>query len=65
MMTLAKGHLSVVCQHFQRTFPLKLLGQFHLNFIPSLQGEAGKKVYIFGFGRMAKMAAMPIYGKDL
>ena len=62
MMTLAKGHLSVVCQHFQKTFPLKYLGQFHLNlYAVSRQrgGEGGKLMYL------AQVAAMPIYGKYL
>ena len=27
--------------------------------------EGGKKVYINGLGHMTKMAAMPIYGKNL
>ena len=40
---------------------MKLLGQFHLNFICSLQAK-GKIGYIFGPDRMTKMAAMPIYG---
>ena len=40
-MILAKGHVSVLCQHFQRASPLKLLGQFHLNFICSLLGKVG------------------------
>ena len=31
LVTMAKGHLSVVCQHFQSFFTLKLLGHFHLN----------------------------------
>ena len=51
------------CQHFQRT-SLKLLGQFHLNFICSLKAM-GERVYIFSQGHMTKMAAMPIYGKNL
>ena len=33
LVVLAKGHLCVVCQQFQRTSPL---GQFHLNFICSI-----------------------------
>ena len=33
LLTLVKGHMSVVCQHFQWASPLKLLGQFELNFI--------------------------------
>ena len=28
-------------------------------------GEVGKKIYINGIGHMTKMAAMPIYGKNL
>ena len=41
-MTLASGHMSVVCQQFQRASPLKLLGQFHLKLICSLiaKGES-------------------------
>ena len=35
-VTLTKGHLSVVCLHFLRTSPLKLLCQFQLNVICSL-----------------------------
>ena len=29
LVTLARGHMSVVCQHFQKASSLKLLGQFH------------------------------------
>ena len=28
-------------------------------------GDGGKKIYVFGWGHMAKMAAMPIYGRNL
>ena len=28
-------------------------------------GNGGKKIYRFGLGHMTKMAAMPIYGKNL
>ena len=62
-MTLAKDYLSVVCQHFQRTFPLKLLVQFHFNFIPAFR-QGGGEVYIFSAVHIAKMAATPIYGKS-
>ena len=54
-MTLAKGHLSVVCQNCQMPCPLKLLSQFQLNFIGKLQAK--------GDGHMTKMATKPIYGK--
>ena len=56
----------VVCQHFQRASPLKLLGQFQLNFICSFLAN-GKKRFIFSFcpGHMTKMVAMPMYGKNI
>ena len=46
LVTLARGHMSVVCQHFQRASPLKLLGQFYLNFICSLVAK-GERNYIY------------------
>ena len=65
-MTLAKDHISVVCQHFERASPLKLLGKSHLNVIyMHLSGKMGKKVYTLGVGHKNKMPAMPIYGKNL
>ena len=57
LVTLAKGHLFVICQQFQRTSTLNLNGQFLLNFLWSPKAERGK-VYIFGPGHMNKMAAM-------
>ena len=59
MMNVAKGLLSVVCQHFQRTFPLDL------NSTCSLQAKRERFFFLFGQGHMTKTAAMPIYGKDL
>ena len=58
-------HPSVVVRpHFQTSSPLKPLGQSKPNFIfPPWEG--GTKVYINGPGHMTKMAAMPIYGKNL
>ena len=64
-MTLVKDHMSVVCQHFQRASPLKILDQFHLNFICSLLAKGERRFYIFGPAHMTKMEAMPIYGKNL
>ena len=29
------------------------------------RGKEGKKAYIFGVGHLTKIAAMPIYGKNL
>ena len=63
-MTLAKDHISVVCQHFERASPLKLLGQFHLNIIyMHLSGAMGKKVYTLSVRHISKMPTMTIYGK--
>ena len=50
---VAKGHMSVLCQHCQKAPPLKLLSQFHLKFICSLIAK-GKKLYIFGVDLMTK-----------
>ena len=56
---------SSVRSHFQTSSPLKPLGQSKPNFMWSLLWEGGKKVCINGPGHMTKMAAMPIYGKNL
>ena len=64
-MTLAKGHISVVCQHIQRTSPLKPLPQFLLNFILQAPGEGGKIVYIFRLGHLTEIAAVQIYSENL
>ena len=58
--------MSVVCHHCKRAFSLKLLGQFHLNFICSFLAKKEKEsVCIVRPGHMTKMAAIPIYGKNL
>ena len=62
-MALAKSHVSVVRQHFQRT-SMKLPAQLQLNFI-SLPGHGrggggGGGFYIFGPDHMTKMSAMPL-----
>ena len=62
LVTLAKCHMSVVCQHFQRASPLKLPVQFHLKFHMQPAGKGGKNVYISGPGHVTKMVDMPIYG---
>lgn len=59
-----KGRLSVCCQHFQRTSPLKLLAQFHLNSY-SVFRHIKKEVYIFGPRHMTKVTDTPIYNKNL
>ena len=52
---------------FQTSSPLKPLGQFAIKakFYMEPPWEGGTKVYINGPGHMTKMAAMPIYGKNL
>ena len=48
------------------TIIMKLLGQFHLNFICSLLAKGERKyINIFHPGLITKMAPMPIYGKNL
>ena len=59
------GHLLLcVCQHFQ-TSPLKPLGRLKANFIMEPPWDWGRKVCSNGPGHMTKVAAMPIYGKNL
>ena len=55
---------SSVRSHFQ-TSPLKPLGQSKPNFYVEPPWEGGTKVCINGPGHMTKMAATPIYGKNL
>ena len=52
-------------QQFQTSSPLKPLSQSKPNFMWSLLGKGERNVYINGPGDMTKMAAMPIYGKNL
>ena len=57
--------VAVVRSQFQTSSSRKLLGQSKLNFMRRLLGKGRKKDYINGPGHMTKMAAMPIYGKNL
>ena len=50
-------------QHFQTSFPQKTLGRLKPNFILSL--DIGIKICSNVLGHVAKMASMPIYGKNL
>ena len=54
-----------VCQHFQKTSPLKHLGQFQSNFICSILTIWGSEMCSNNHGHMINMASMPIYGKNL
>ena len=53
-----------VCQHFQ-TFPLKPLGRLKTNFIIGASLGWDNKNLLNSAGHMTKMAAMPIYCKNL
>ena len=50
---------------FQTSSPLKPLGQSKPNYMWSNLDKGGTKVYINDQGHMTKMAAMPIYNKNL
>ena len=58
LVTLARGHKSVVCQHFQRASSLKLLGKFHLNFVCSLLAK-GERKFIFFFVQVTRPRWLP------
>ena len=64
-MTLAEVQITVVCQHLQRVSPLQQLDQFLLNFICALLAKEERKFIYIRPGYMTKMAAMPIYDKNL
>ena len=64
-MTLAKGHGSVVCQHFQREFSSGTTGPISFKYHMQPSSKVGKKLYIFGIGHLTMIAAMPIYVKTL
>ena len=57
-MSLAKGKLLIVS-----TFSSKMLANFNL--MSNAASRQWGKIYIFGIGCLTKMAAMPIYGKNL
>ena len=65
-LPLPQGYIHVYGNHyhFQISFSLKPLGQSKPNFMWSLLWK-GEKVYIKGPGHMTKMAATPIYDKNL
>ena len=65
-MPLFRGYIHVYNHFFFQAFSfLKPLGQSIPNFMWEPLWEVGKKVYINGTGHMTKMAAMPIYYKNL
>ena len=54
-----------VCQHIQTSSPLKPLGRLKPNFIMEPPWDGGTKICSNGPSHMTKMAAMPIYNKNL
>ena len=59
--------VSVVCRPstFSKDFSSETTGPMSIKFHMQPLDRGGKKVYIFHPGHMTKMAAMPIYGKNL
>ena len=55
----------VVRPHFSNIFSSETAWPIKAKFYVELPWEGGTKVYINGPGHMTKMAAMPIYGKNL
>ena len=62
LVTLAKGHFSVVCQHLLKDFSSESTEPVSIKFHMQPIGSGENKIYIFGLGTMTKMATMPIYG---
>ena len=50
---------------FTKDFFSETTGPISIKFKMQLRVKDGKKIYIFGLGRMTKMAAMPTYRKNL
>ena len=53
------------CQQFSNVFSAETAWSIKAKFYVEPPWEGGTKVYINGPGHMTKMAAMPIYGKNL
>ena len=53
------------CPPFSNVFSSETARPIKAKFYVELPWEGGTKVYINGLGHMTKMAAMPIYGKNL
>ena len=52
-------------QHFETSFPKKILGPFEARFPMEPPWDVGMKICSNIQGHMAKMASRPIYGKNL
>ena len=50
---------------FSKDFSSETTGPISIKFHMQPLDRGGKKIYIFRPGHMTKMAAMPIYGKNL
>ena len=65
MARLLSVCLCVVCSHFADVFSSGTTGQIEVKFHVEPPWDGGMKVCIRGPGHMTKLAAMPIYGKNL
>ena len=57
--------LILVCNIFKLIFSLETARLIEAKFHMEPPWTSGMKVFVNGLGRMTKMAAMPIYGKNL
>ena len=57
--------LILVCNIFKLIFSLETARLIEAKFHMEPPWDSGMKVCVNGLGRMTKMAAMPIYGKNL
>ena len=64
-LPLSPGYIHVCDHYFQAYFPLKPFGQSKPNFMWSPLWQREFKFCKNCLGHMTKMAAMPIYGKNL
>ena len=63
-MTLAKGHLSAICQHL-KGISSETTGPISIKFLMQPQDKGDRKHIYLVLGHMVKIAAMPMYGKTL
>ena len=63
---LPRGYIHVFSHYFQTSFFFsETTWPINAKYYVEPSGEVGKKIYINGSGHIAKMAAMPIYCKNI
>ena len=62
LLTLVQGHLDLTFSNF---FSLETARPIEAKFHVDHPWDGGTKIYSNGPGHMTKMAAMPIYGKNI